>query len=309
MAITNCDGLSLEQLYKGATGKNGRQPSMHSVVVKLTPQLARELWEKNTSTFGSLDRHTVNRYASEMTRGRWQDNGESIVVSVDGYILDGQHRIAAVIQSGCTITVVLVLNVVASASTFDRGKPRQVSDYIQNALGIKNARLVATIAKFCVAYKKGLWGQRSIQGREILDSEILDVVHRYHVRIESVAELARQCDRVAPGPITATLLFFGGLEPITKCEISAWFVDSLATGANLTDADAVLHLRNRFLAEKPQAKIDPNLKRVLMTIAWNKTVRGEVCTSQHLRVRLSGPGKHILPATIDKVDDSNNGQT
>ena len=58
-----------------------------------------------------LDRMTDNRnrkpnvvakYASDMAGGRWVDTHEPIAMSVDGNLIDGQHRLAAVIESGCS---------------------------------------------------------------------------------------------------------------------------------------------------------------------------------------------------------------
>lgn len=46
--------------------------------------------------------NVVKKYASDMAEGRWVDTHEPIAMSVDGNLIDGQHRLAAVIESGCS---------------------------------------------------------------------------------------------------------------------------------------------------------------------------------------------------------------
>ena len=79
-------------------------------LVSVTPDYAATLLEKNT-TNRNISQITVKRYAQAMASGEWMQNGQTITIAEDGTILDGQHRLWAVIESGITITFLIVFNV------------------------------------------------------------------------------------------------------------------------------------------------------------------------------------------------------
>jgi hypothetical protein len=83
----------------------------HSIhVEKITPICAaRMLAKSGEEAFQMgwrnrpLNRKWVNSIALEMKRGRWKPNGKSIIISREGIVGDGQHRVSAIIKSGVTI--------------------------------------------------------------------------------------------------------------------------------------------------------------------------------------------------------------
>ena len=69
----------------------------------ITPSKAKTYLEANTNNRNVKDRHVL-KLSNEMKSGRWkQDTAETIKISKTGRILDGQHRLMAVIQSGVSI--------------------------------------------------------------------------------------------------------------------------------------------------------------------------------------------------------------
>lgn len=80
---------------------------MQAKVEIITPGFAKQLLELNP-TNRPLSDHTVQRYARDMRGGRWQPNGQGIILTADGKLLDGQHRLAAIISSGETIGVIIL---------------------------------------------------------------------------------------------------------------------------------------------------------------------------------------------------------
>jgi hypothetical protein len=97
-------------------------------------------------------------------------------------------------------------------------------------------------------------------------------------------------------------LFIGsGKQDPTKNVVAQWFREKLDTGVDLKETDAVLHLRNRLvirLGGTGAAKIPPYMVRYLTTIAWNKTVLGEECGPNGLRIRMTGPAAMTPPEQI-----------
>ncbi|HTA34343.1 MAG TPA: hypothetical protein VK721_13060 [Solirubrobacteraceae bacterium] len=99
-------------------------------VVDLTPEMAQTMLGENIRN--RPIRHAyVKRLAEAMTRGEWTMNGEPIQVADDGTLLNGQHRLSAVVKSGTTIPILIVSGLPAEAlRTVDTGTRRTLSDVL-----------------------------------------------------------------------------------------------------------------------------------------------------------------------------------
>lgn len=106
-------------------------------VEKITPKKATEYLKKNINNprgKKSISRKVVNQYAEDMKAGLWQLNGEAIVFDEDGYLKDGQHRLAAVITSGATIEICVVRGVPRETTIYDIGWKRTISQMVNAEL-------------------------------------------------------------------------------------------------------------------------------------------------------------------------------
>jgi hypothetical protein len=269
----------------------------------ITPAKARKYLEANTGNFRPRDQARVKRYAGEMSAGEWELNGESIKFSVNGELLDGQHRLLAVVEANSPIRMAVTRNIAAEAKYLDRGKPRSVSQWIQHT-GIKNANTIASISRGCVAHEKGLWKSKSWAADVILDSEVIDFAVEHHQRINDTFSHKTHIKGIPNSTIGAILFIGSGMQGATKSETVRWFRDRLAGGAELSETDPVFHLRNRLAVATQQNAIPNIMKRYLATIAWNKTVRGEAMpTGCGLRIRMTGPAKMSPPDKVLIADD------
>lgn len=71
----------------------------------------------------------IESLASEMTRGEWDFTGEPIIFDDNGQLIDGQHRLEAILLSGSTLDFVVTRGVSARAyRNIDRGQTRSVAD-------------------------------------------------------------------------------------------------------------------------------------------------------------------------------------
>lgn len=100
-------------------------------IVTVTPADARELLSSNNHN-RPLRRPYIDQLALAMSRGEWMLNGEPIQVSGDGTLLNGQHRLHAVVESGCTVEMLMIRNVAHEAQrTIDSGSRRNLSDVLK----------------------------------------------------------------------------------------------------------------------------------------------------------------------------------
>lgn len=99
-------------------------------VETITPTQAREWLEKNHHN-RPLHRVTVDKYVEAMRNGQWVPNGETIKFSKENRLLDGQHRLAACVESGVTIKSFVVRELPESVfDTIDTGKNKSIGDLL-----------------------------------------------------------------------------------------------------------------------------------------------------------------------------------
>jgi hypothetical protein len=108
----------------------------------------------------------VARYAALMTKSNWVFTGESIIMN-GGELLDGAHRLRAIIESGITQKLVIVKGVDTEAFKYiDSGAGRNLSDslYIQQR---PYPRLFAAGVNYLAGFLK--WNRWTTNGIEIPD--------------------------------------------------------------------------------------------------------------------------------------------
>lgn len=94
----------------------------------ITPDLASELLKLNMENNRGMTVGVINKYAREMSEGQWLLS-DPLKFSVGGELVDGQHRLSAVIKSGFPQVFVVILGYPkASAEVLDQGKKRNARD-------------------------------------------------------------------------------------------------------------------------------------------------------------------------------------
>lgn len=86
-----------------------RHPNITTQWVEISPDTAIQWLEKYNKLNRPVKDTVVKKYAKDMREGRWlQNSAEPIIIDWDGILVDGQHRLFAVWESGCTISFLIV---------------------------------------------------------------------------------------------------------------------------------------------------------------------------------------------------------
>lgn len=270
---------------------------VNASVESIGPEQARELLALNTANFRKPDPVRVGVYAKEMLNGNWQLNGDTIKLN-GSVLIDGQHRLLAIVKSGVTIQTIVVRGLESDGKTVDRGKTRTIGQWCAHK-GFKCAKDIATAGRLVVIHEKGLWSKQHVQWSDTLDSEVFNFIESNVSQLQQCVKLSRAVKPLLTPSLMAAVLYVGcGKRSPEDVDEAVWFVKALGKGEHLTTDDAVFHLRNRLISQSLQSRLTPFMKRALLTIAWNKTVNGESCTSNGLRVRLTGPAKQKAPDRV-----------
>lgn len=73
----------------------------------ITPDSA-EAYLANNAHHRKVKQKKVNEYAKDLIYGTWRLNGKTITFDSNGRLLGGQHRLHAVVQSGKSLTTLVV---------------------------------------------------------------------------------------------------------------------------------------------------------------------------------------------------------
>ncbi len=94
--------------------------------------MAAELLALNTKGQRTISRDAVERYAVDMSTLDWVFNGAAILISNTNELLDGQHRLSAIIESGENQVVLIVRGIDPVAmATIDAGRKRSYADSLK----------------------------------------------------------------------------------------------------------------------------------------------------------------------------------
>lgn len=122
-------------------------------LVQLTPDRATELLAKNTNN-RNVSKDNIAKLAKYLKDGAFYFNGATVVVSDTGVIMDGQHRLYAIEQTGISAPILLVEGVHPDAlASIDQGRPRTVSDILTlDGVQMKNMSIANSIARNAILF-------------------------------------------------------------------------------------------------------------------------------------------------------------
>ena len=108
-------------------------PGIKFAVVEVTPAIALEWLKRNFSRNRSLNKAAVARYAREMKAGAWRLSHQSIAFDSSGTLIDGQHRLRAVVESGCTVAFLVshYEGLATSLEVIDTGTVRPLASVME----------------------------------------------------------------------------------------------------------------------------------------------------------------------------------
>jgi len=111
-----------------------RNTDIASVEVRaVTPAMAREMLARNAGN-RKLSQTKVSMYARIMREGSWRLTHQGIAITEDGGLIDGQHRLAAIVMYGKPVRLLVTTMraddgcgvLTAAAQPIDIGKVRTI---------------------------------------------------------------------------------------------------------------------------------------------------------------------------------------
>jgi hypothetical protein len=122
----------------------------------VTPDRAKAMLA-NIKNDRPLSDYTVLNYAETMRQGDWKFNGDPVRLNAEGKLIDGQHRLHAIVKSGKAQHMLIISGLNSDVfDTIDVGKRRSPADLLGIA-GYKNVNALAATIRALIIYESGVY--------------------------------------------------------------------------------------------------------------------------------------------------------
>lgn len=274
-----------------AKPKTSRQKPIGVEKVDVTPELAREWLGFNTHN-RNLREQIVHQYAQDMRADCWKWNGEAIKFAIDGALLDGQHRLAAIIEAGVSVPMLVVVDLAPlTQETMDSGVRRKFSD----ALALRGETNVVAVASITRAVATWEAGYRRLNDRRFIptNAQLFATLER-HPWLRDIAKAAIVTSRGCGLP-TSVIGLCWWLFGQKDADDAEHFFARLADGQGLVKGMPIYELRETVDGRNHPVRGERStMYLTAITIkAWNAFRAGEAVGV--LRFRSGGTNPERFP--------------
>lgn len=242
-----------------------------SAVMVISPKQARLWLEKNTMN-RPINEGNLSFLTSEIQRNNFHITGESIKIAEDGTLLDGQHRLMAIVKSGMAVKMFVIQGLPKDSFKYmDTGRTRQASDVLAIE-GIKNSSKMAALAKFVMSFSKNkfdnVYNKHDQKRSKITNADVSDFVNKNHESLLDSYEygFGHKKKLISGGYIAGLHYIF---KKINRAQADA-FINDIVVGENLSKSSPAFILREKFITDSRNKRKMSNVEKLaLVCKAWN----------------------------------------
>jgi hypothetical protein len=230
----------------------------------VTRELGEELLARNTVN-RRRSKGVVNKLAETFSVD-YQFTGDTIKISTDGILLDGQHRLTALKKLDWpSVKMVFVRGIQNRAKLYmDQGRKRNIIDSMQIHFSGKIKNRILPIVNY-ISYHQHGWGAK---GRKSIN--IPEQVEKVLENLEHIERMFASVLSCQSHKNIFANSFYAGFIIVGK-ETGKWteivnFMEQAASGLHLTDSMPAYHLRNVALDKNYSSSSELHRIRVMKTI-------------------------------------------
>jgi hypothetical protein len=262
---------------------------MDFAIEKIGPIEADGILKGNLGNRSIIENHVQN-LADQMSSGLWKQSLDPIRISKNGRLLDGQHRLLAVLTSKETIEFLVVRGLDEEVfDVLDTGKHRSAAD-AAHILGIPQSKPCSALAKLLMAFEKDPKQTFSISN--LIKIKTKEDPRKLIISNQTVvAFIKKNLQEILPALRIGDSLFSKG-RILSKTEYAFYylifnridtedanlFCTKLASGAELEEDSPIYAIRKRLIEHLgAPAKLNRTYKFLAITYAWNLFRLGKKC--------------------------------
>ena len=253
-----------------------------------------------------LSQSFVNKYAADMESGKWASNASMIRIDTNGHLQDGQHRLAAIKQSGTTQDFVVVKDCpVEDFKKLDLGRGRSARDAL-TVLGYKKPKVLSGGIRLHYLYKSGRLTESSVfavtndnkngignRTTQLSKSETIEYAINYAKKHPMVSPLVERASSIQKGfrivPVTVFLAFLLEANELgdTTLEFATDFLKEFAD-CKSTPGTATHSLFVKMVQQSKTGMHYSQANRLAhFIVAWNAWIKGK--PRIHIKVKGAVP--------------------
>lgn len=263
----------------------------HDAWLRIDPETARWIVGYANPRNRPLSERGARYIKMAMTGGEWKRTGDSLKFSVKGELLDGQHRLAAIADSGMTIEMLCVFGLDDSVfDVLDTGRARSGSDALHVA-GVPNATTVAHLVAWVHTFEKRP-GQ-SVGGINALRPA--DILHLYRTEYSDAGEHLVWGQRLKSacgiGKSQGATLHYAFSRFATPAHADKFFLDWMSQKTALATA---LAARFRDILVRTGRLPSAFMTYGTAILAWNLWVQGKRVSQSKIIYSIEMPGFPLI---------------
>ena len=164
------------------------RPCNSTYVVDVTPELART-WLKINNYNRPRNSEAVEKYVRQIKEGRWKLTHQGLAFTRNGFLLDGQHRLWAIIECDATLPMRVCINEpVENYDAIDCGRNRSNLDVVR--MGLKDSTISTA---HTLTLKSMLAGRLCKTANRWTNAELTEQYREHIDAVDFVVKQFRSC--------------------------------------------------------------------------------------------------------------------
>lgn len=250
-------------------------------VALFTPDIAEYILQNHHGTNRPMSQISINQYRDDILAGVWTFAADPIRFDTNGHLIDGQHRMAALVAAGKQNPNIILMFTIATGldpstiKAIDQGRKRTAGQQLAITGGVKNYNAVAAGAKFAYLYETE--GLNANSHRRKISAPIIEqwvdqnraIVNHVNGHYHKI----RGTD-IPNGAATAAALILAKIDPDEEEDFfTILYEGGAAKDSPITTLDKrMARLRRQGVYQHPEANIYMVFK------AWNAWRKGKTMT-------------------------------
>lgn len=244
-------------------------------IITIGKSLAEEMLEARDGKNRSVYKILVNRYSKSILRGEWTLTDQGIGFSKDGLLLNGQHRLLAVMKAEREIRSVVVYGLDKKArDNVDIGRARTDGDSL-SMLGFTNYDVCSGSIGYILGYTYSVLRQDA--KHKTTKDERLDFAIHFKEHLCKSAEIGKLCNKhfCVVSPSQACALYFCAY--IVNKESADEFVEKMFLPTEANRGEFFENARNAMTKIKTSkgSHNSPTVIAAFLSRAWRDFLNGK----------------------------------
>ena len=252
-----------------------QQPGITTSFEWVPPAQALEWLEHNNKKNRSVSQRVVKRYAEAMKAGKWKVTGQGIEFDKFGNLVNGQHRLEAILLAGIPVYLLIIRGVEPDTfDVYDSGHNR-TPGHVLNIEGCTYSIKVAAAIRLILNHNGGKLNQK-------VGRTNVEIVEFYREETDYLNEIATKCVRwynsvrIAPPSRLITLYYIIRKAGNSEAAVDLFF-NRVCDGIGLEANTPEYALRTKLLKlnATKETRLEPHRMMGMWIKAWNYSKRGK----------------------------------